>query len=344
MSKKRVTSSEVAKEAGVSRTTVSFVLNNAPNTGIPEETRRKVLETAARLQYHPNATGRRLASGRTKTIAYVMHQSPERAAADLFLPQVLFGLVTVARRHHYHVLFHPVDPENREDNYTSLIYEGYVDGLILANPQHQEPQAVSLRQQGYPVVVTGRLSEDLPCVDADNFQGAQLATNHLLALGHRRIGLITNASRHYISSQERYNGYRHSLMAAGLPSDDSLVQEGDFTGDSGYQAMNVLLQLEELPTAVYIASDVVALGAIQAIKLQGLSIPQDIAIVGFDDVSPSQYTEPSLTTVRLPAYDLGWHTGHLLLQLINQQRPQNLTHMLTTELIVRASCGAIMSA
>jgi DNA-binding LacI/PurR family transcriptional regulator len=344
VAKKRVTSSEVAKEAGVSRTTVSLVLNNALNTGIPEETRRKVLDAAARLQYHPNATGRRLVSGRTKTVAYVMHQSPERAAADLFLPQVLFGLVTVTRQHDYHILFHPVDPENIEDTYANLIYEGYVDGIILSGPQHDEPEAVKLYKQGYPVVVTGRLSDDLPCVDADNVQGARLATDHLIALGHRRIGLITNAPRQYVGSQERYNGYVQALAAATLPFDESLVLEGYFTGRSGYGAMSALLELVNPPTAMFIASDVVALGAIQAIKMRGLAIPQDMAIVGFDDIAITQYIEPPLTTIRLPAYDLGWHTGHLLLQLINQQRPQSFTQLLPTELVVRVSCGAAVYA
>jgi DNA-binding LacI/PurR family transcriptional regulator len=341
MSKKRVTSSEVAREAGVSRTTVSFVLNNAPNTGIPEETRRKVLDAAHRLKYHPNVTGRRLASGRTETLAFVMHQSPDRAAADLFLPQVLRGLVDITRANEYHILFHPVDPDNPQDDYSDLIYEGHVDGIILSGPQKQEPEALVLWEQGYPVVLTGRLrGHKMPCVDADNKQGAQLAAAHLYNLGHRRIGLITNAPRVYVSSEERYHGYCDALRAADLVVDENLIREGYFTSGSGFRAMNGLLDLPEPPTAVFVASDVVAFGAIQAIKLRGLTIPQDMAIVGFDDVSISQYVEPPLTTVRLPAYDLGWHAGQLLLQLINKRQPNDVARLLPTELIVRASCGA----
>jgi DNA-binding LacI/PurR family transcriptional regulator len=340
MGKKRVTSSEVAKEAGVSRTTVSFVLNNAPNTGIPEETRRKVQEAAARLKYRPNVSGRRLASGRTETIGFVMHQSPDRAAADLFLPQVLLGLVEITRENAYHILLHPVDPDNPADDYSDLIYEGHVDGIILSGPQQHEPEAVALYEQGYPIVVTGRLQKGLACVDADNYQAAQLATNHLLGLGHRRIGLITNAPRIYLGSDQRYRGYCDALLAAGIVPDPAIVQEGFFTSSSGFQAMSTLLELPDRPTAVFVASDVVALGAVQAVKVHGLTIPQDVAVVGCDDISITQYIEPPLTSVRLPAYELGWHAGQMLLQLISKDPPADLLRLLPTELVVRQSCGA----
>jgi DNA-binding LacI/PurR family transcriptional regulator len=340
MARKRVTSSEVAREAGVSRTTVSFVLNNAPNTGIPEETRRKVLDAAARLRYYPNVSGRRLASGRTETVAFVMHQSPDRAAADLFLPQVLLGLVDITRQNDYHILLHPVDPDNLADDYSDLIYEGHVDGIILSGPQQCEPEAVALHDQGYPIVVTGRLREGIACVDADNYQGAQLATNHLLALGHRRIGLITNAPRIYLGSEERCRGYSDALLAAGIEPDATIMREGFFTSSSGFQAMSDLLDVPDRPTAVFVASDVVAFGAIQAAKSRGLTIPQDVAIVGFDDISISHCIEPPLTSVRLPAYQLGWHAGQMLLQLIGKEPPANLLQLLPTELVVRQSCGA----
>lgn len=339
MAKKRVTSAEVAREAGVSRTTVSFVFNNSPT--IPEETRRKVLDTAARLHYHPDVTGRRLASGRTHTLGFVMHQSPERAAADLFLPEVLRGLNAVATDSGYHILFRPVDPAS-SDSYANLIYEGYVDAVVLSGPQLEEPEAVSLWEKHLPIVITGRLPDwAIPSVDADNYQGAQLATEHLIGLGHRRIGLITNAPRTYLASQERFRGYQDALAAAGLAFNEEVVQEGYYTARSGFRTMNNLLDLAERPTAVFIASDVVAFGALRAIKERGLRIPQDIAIVGFDDVSVTAFVEPHLTTVHLPAYELGWHAGRLALQLIRQEEPESLHQLLPTKLVIRASCGAL---
>jgi DNA-binding LacI/PurR family transcriptional regulator len=339
--KRRATSAEVAREAGVSRTTVSLVLNNAPNAGIPEETRRKVLEVAARLSYVPNVSARRLVSGKSHTMAFVIHQSPERAASDLFLPEVLRGLVTVAREQGYHILFHPVDPDNPQDDYANLFYQGYVDGIILSGPQQQELEAIGLFEEGAPIVVTGRLpGYELPCVDADNYQGAALATEHLIELGHRRIGLITNAPFVYLASQERHEGYRDALETAELLYDPSLVRKGYFTAESGYQAMSQLLAMAEPPTAVFVASDVVALGAVQAVRDDGRRIPQDIALVGFDDVSITRFIEPALTTVHLPAYDLGWHAGQLLLRLIAQDPPEELIQLLPTELVIRHSCGA----
>jgi len=341
MPRKRATSLEVAREAGVSRTTVSLVLNNAPRSGIPVETRTRVLEAAASLNYYPNVAGRRLASGRTSMLAFVMHQSAERAAADLFLPEVLRGLNTFLNSQGYHMLFCPADPDNRQAGYAYLIYEGYVDGIVLSGPQLEEQEAVDLHTQNLPVVITGRLpGHDIAYVDADNYQGAQLATNHLISLGHRRIGLITNAPLSYVSSRERCRGYQDSLMAAELFYDPELVKEGYFTSDSGYRAMSSILDLEECPTAVFVASDVVAFGAMQAIKDRGMNIPGDIALVGFDDVSIAKYVEPPLTTVQLPAYDLGWKAGELALNLIDHEESGADSQLLATELIIRESCGA----
>ncbi len=340
MARKRATSQEVAREAGVSRTTVSRVLNNAPGSGIPESTRLRVLQAANRLNYYPNATGRRLASGRTYTLAFVLHQNPERAAADLFLPEVLRGLGDSVRPDNYHVLFHPVDPDDDEDGYAYLIHEGHVDGIILSGPQLEEAEALELHRQRLPIVTNGRLpGHSIPYVDADNYLGAQMATNHLISLDHRRIGLITNAPLTYVSGRERYRGYQDALLAADLIYDPELVELGCFTSESGFAAMNRLLDLTDRPTAVFVASDVVAIGAMHAVKERGLRIPQDIAIIGFDDVSIARYVEPQLSTVHLPAYELGWQVGQLALRLINQDWPGDKGHMMTPELVVRASCG-----
>jgi len=254
---------------------------------------------------------------------------------------VLRGLNSALRQQNYHILFRPVDPENDQEGYAYLIYEGHVDAIVLSGPQLEEREAVELYERNLPVVLTGRLpSHDVSYVDADNYQGAQLATNHLINLGHQRIGLITNAPLTYVASRERYRGYQDSLMAAGLIYDPSLVFEGRFTSDSGFTAMTAMLDLENFPTAVFIASDVVAFGAIQAAKLRNWEIPGDIAMVGFDDVSITRYVEPLLTTIRLPAYDLGHRAGKLALELINQDVHGEVGQLLATELIIRNSCGA----
>jgi LacI family transcriptional regulator len=341
MTRKRATSLEVAKEAGVSRTTVSLVLNKVSGSGIPEATRRKVFEAAERLSYYPNVSGRRLASGRTRTIAFVIHQSPDIAAADLFLPEVLRGLNASLRIADYHILFEPVDPEREITGYSNLIYEGHVDGIILSGPLLEEPEAVTLYEQHLPIVVTGKLpGHDVPYIDADNYEGARLATSHLIGLGHQRIGLITNAPLTYLASRQRLWGYQDAMLGADLDYEPEIIREGCFTGESGFQVMGELLDLDNTPSAVFVASDVIAFGAMQAIKSSGMRIPDDIAIVGFDDVSLTRYVEPHLTTIKLPAYEIGSETGKLCLQQIESDGSTNIGELLSTELIVRNSCGA----
>jgi len=338
MPRKRVTSLEVARAAGVSRTTVSLVLNNVINSGIPEATRQRVIDAAEKLNYHPNASGRRLVSGRTYTLAYVIHQSPELTAADLFMPEVLQGLFSVARENDYQILFRSIDPGDPDDSYAQLIYQGYVDGIILSGPQLEEPEAVELTEQGLPIVLTGRLpGYDVPFVDADNYRGAQLATQHLINQGHQRIGHITNGPLTYVASRERLRGYQDCLMASDLIYDQELVIEGRFTPESGVKAVGRLLQLEERPTAIFVASDVVAFGALKAIKKAGFEVPGDLALVGFDGVSFGRYVEPPLTTVKLPAMELGRRAGQLLLQLVKRKPRKSTRQLLDVELVIRAS-------
>jgi DNA-binding LacI/PurR family transcriptional regulator len=279
-----------------------------------------------------------LVSGRTYTLAYVIHQSPELTAADLFMPEVLQGLFSIARDNDYQILFRSVDPDDPDDSYAQLIYQGYVDGIILSGPQLEEPEAVELTEQGLPIVLTGRLpGYDVPFVDADNYRGAQLATQHLIDQGHQRIGHITNGPLTYVASRERLRGYQDCLLASELIYDQRLVIEGRFTPESGAKAMGTLLRLEERPSAVFVASDVVAFGALKAVKQAGLEVPADLALIGFDGVAFGRYVEPPLTTIKLPAMELGRQAGRLLLQLVMRKSPNSTRQLLDVELVVRAS-------
>ncbi len=335
---KRATTKEVAERAGVSRTTVSFVLNNVTDVRISDETRQRVLEAARQLDYHPNATARRMATGRTNVIGFVLRQSPDQIFADQFLPQVLSGLSQAASTQGFHILIEPIPPDDVSDAYTRLIRERNVDGIVFSGPRFDDKELLSSHSRGEPIVLLGQLpNADLLCVDVDNVGGAALATQHLIDLRHRRIALITNANPAYTASADRLAGYRRALDSAGIGFDQALVQYGDFTPRSGEVAMTKLLQLSPQPTAVFVASDTVALGALQAIRSHGLRVPQDIALVGFDDVPLAEFVDPPLTTVRLPAYGLGWGAADLLIRTINQEDIQNRSVILDTELIVRES-------
>ena len=327
----------VSLYAGVSVTTVSFVLNNVEGMRISEETRQRVLEAAQALDYHPDSVARRMASGRTHNIAYVIRQSPDQAFVDAFMPEVLNGLARGAAAQNFHVLFEPISPEDSR-GFAWLIHERHVDGLVISGPRTDDPDLINLLDRGVPVVLQGQLpGVNIPLVDVDNQHGARAATQHLIELGHKRIGMITNAGLKYTAAAARLAGYRDALDAAGIAFDETLIRYGNFTPQSGEAAIADLLR--EKPTAVFVASDVVALGVMKRLQALGARIPDDIALVGFDDIPLSRYLDPALTTMRLPAFGLGWGAAELITRLINRMPVENQHVLLETELIVRESSG-----
>lgn len=334
ISRRRPTSADVAARAGVSRTTVSFVLNDRPGTHISPSTRTRVLEAAAELGYHPHASARGLAGGRSNTLGFVLRQSPEQVAGDAALVETLRGLASAARTAGFRVMVEPLDPT--DGTYEALLRAQHADGIIVSGPRIDDIGLVRLAHDGFPIVLQGSLpGVEAPSVDIDNVSGARSAVEHLIGLGWRRIGCITNAPLAYTAAQERLAGYRAALAAAGLPYDESLVAEAAFDAGSGHGAMATLLARGPVE-AVFVASDVVALGAIAAIREAGLRVPDDISVVGFDDIALAAFFDPPLTTVRLPAYDLGLAAGMALLDRV-AGRPVPDRTLLPTELIVRSS-------
>jgi DNA-binding LacI/PurR family transcriptional regulator len=336
-SKKRSTSLDVAKLAGVSRTTVSFVLNNILSVSISEVTRQRVLDAAQKLDYHPNIAGKKLVSGKSYTVGLVLCQSPEQIFTDAFLPQVILGVEQAALQQGFHVLLKPIDP-NDAGGYASLIRENHVDGILLSGPRQDDRALINLHEEGVPLMLMGQMPHtQIPFVDVNATAGAEAAVCHLIELGHRHIGMITNAPLNYTSAQQRRNGYLQALESANLPVDNALIQEGNYTPASGFSAMSALLQLSPRITAAFVASDVVAMGAMLAIKRAGLQIPEDIAIVGFDDIPLAEFFDPPLTTVHLPAYGLGWAAGERLIRLIQGEGLHENSLLLESKLSTRQS-------
>ena len=334
MSTVRTTQRQVASEAGVSRTTVSLVLNDVPDAHISPETRR-------RLNYYPDAAARRLASGKTRTIALVWHRAPDRTYRDAFLPGLLEGISRAARHYGYHVLFRPVEVDEPNGAYVGLVRGRHTDGLILSGPRCDDSHVRGLYDERFPVVLHGWLGDvDIPSVDVDNVQGAMMAVEHLVKLGHRRIGMITNAPLAYAASRQRLEGYRAALVRAGIEADDGLVRTGNFDEESGYAAVKKLLALPEPPTAVFVASDMVAMGALRALHEKNVHVPEQVAVVGFDDITAARFITPALTTVHVPTFGLGWSAAELLIRIIDEDHPQEMQVRLDTELVVRETCGA----
>jgi DNA-binding LacI/PurR family transcriptional regulator len=340
----RPTQQQIAEEAGVSRTTVSLVLNNVPDVRVSPETRQRILEVAQRLNYYPHAGARRLVSGKTSTIGLVWHRGPNPAYRDAFLPGLLLGVTRAAHKYGYHVLFRPIEPDEPDSSYVELARSHNIDGFILSGPRSDDSHLLKLHAERFPIVLHGQLpGADILSVDIDNVQGALAAVKHLLALGHQRIGIITNAPLVYTASQQRLEGYNQALEQASIAYDECLVQEGNFDGESGLSAMQNLLTCALPPTAVFVASDMVAMGALQAIRDRGLRVPEDIAIVGFDDITAARFVTPALTTVRVPTFGLGWSAAEILADRIEQDIITQTHTLLETELIVRDSCGASLA-
>jgi len=335
--KRRPTSYDVAQLANVSRTTVSLVLNNVPDVHINETTRKRVIEAAIQLNYIPDITGKRLASGKSFNLGLVLRINPDQVYADAFMLNVLLGIEHAARQADFHILFKPLNVDD-QSGYSQLILGRHVDGIILAVPRNDDMEILDIYQKGFPVIAIGQLpGTDIPFVAVDEMEGAKNATEHLIKQGYSDIGMITNAPLEYTSAQLRLEGYRKALTEAGIAFDRSLLGIGSYTPRSGYHAMSQLLSCSRKPSAVFAASDSVAFGAVQAIKNAGISIPDDFAIVGFNDVPLAEYFDPPLTTVRLPAYELGRTASEWLSKLIAGETLDESGLILETELIIRSS-------
>jgi LacI family transcriptional regulator len=338
--RRQATSHDVARRAGVSRTTVSFVLNNVPGVKITEETRSRVFLAARELHYYPTAAARSLASGKTYRIGLILGDGQERLAADAFLPTFLQGVTASVHRRGYLLLVQLAEDVPSHEAYIKLIREQQVDGVILSGPRSDDPVIGQLSEEGFPLILHGRLEgHDLPYVDVDNEAGAYQAVSHLLWLGHRHIGFISNAPFSYSGAHDRFAGYRRALTEHTIPLQESMIRTASFLPDSGRKAMQSLLDSPAPPTAVFAASDVIAMGAMGAIHSAGLRIPEDIAVVGFDDIFLAAYAHPPLTTVRVPAYGLGWTAAEVLISLVEGDEEASSV-ALETELVIRDSCGA----
>jgi DNA-binding LacI/PurR family transcriptional regulator len=338
---KRTTASDVAQLAGVSRTTVSFVLNDVPGMRISPETRQRVLDAARDLDYQPNISARRLVTGQTRILAYVERQAAEPAFSDAFFPLALRGVHDAASKHGYEVLFAPIPISDGDQRCTGLLRGRHVDGLILSGPRDDDDELRRLLDEHALIVVQGQMGDShASWVDVDNVSAAQAAVDHLLDLGHTDVAAIIHAPLAYTAAAARLQGFRRSVESHGLSFDPERTVFASFTAESGRTAMESLLNLDPVPSAVFVSSDTVAIGAVHEAQGRGLRVPDDLAIVGFDDIPMAAYTRPPLTTIHLPAYGLGWGAADLLIRLISGEEVPEKQILLSTDLVVRGSCGS----
>jgi LacI family transcriptional regulator len=331
---------QVARMAGVSRSTVSRVVNDHPH--VRTETRERVWEAIRQSGYRPHAVARSLVTSRTQIIGMVIPEAVARLFADPFFPPLLRGATETCNAHQYHLLLSLFgDPVGQEDTYQRILRNGYLDGVIIASASMDDPLVPRMLRDQLPFVSVGRhLDERVHYVDVDNVGGARMAVEHLIRLGHQRIAIITGRLDTF-AGQARLEGYRQALQAHGIQAEESLTVEGDFTERSGVVGTQRLLPAS--PTAVFVSSDTMAVGALKALRQAGLQVPQDIALVGFDDIPVASALEPPLTTVRQPIERLGSTAVDLLLRVLENPSGKEVpVHrvILPTELVVRDSCGS----
>ena len=326
---------DVAREAGVSVATVSRVLNDSGP--VREATRRRIREVAARLQFIPNTTARSLSTRRTHTIGVLL---PDLYGE--FFSEVIRGIDQTAQRHHFHVLISSSHNEAAEVESAVGAMRGRVDGIVmLASGLDVEILSRNLPERVPVVLINAAHDGSLyDCLSVDNFGGAVAMTHHLLALGHREIRMIRGAE-HNRDAGERERGFRIALQQAGITCPPGWIVAGDFTEASGYQATQNLLVAAVRPTAIFAANDSMAVGALSAVREAGLRVPEDVAVVGFDDIPIAAFVSPPLTTVRVSIATLGATAAERLFASIHAQNRNERTHQIvSTELVIRRSCGA----
>jgi DNA-binding LacI/PurR family transcriptional regulator len=338
MSDKPISIKDVAAAAGVSHSTVSRALNNSPR--VSQETSERIRRIAEEAGYSGSAIARSLATRRTKTIGVVV-----TTIADPFAAGIVIGIEEIAGNNGYSVFLanSNADPD-RELRVVRSFEERRVDAIIVLASRVGALYLTLLSRLRVPIVMINNQhpSEFVHSVCIENTHGARTATAYLLSLGHRRIGYIGDRNGRQ-SDTERFAGYRDALDSADLPFQPDLVQYGDSTPDGGVQAMSILLRMPEPPSAVFCYDDMTALGAIRAARSAGCRIPEDISIVGFDDLPIVRFTDPPLTTIRQPMAKMGCLAMEAVLDLLGGS---GLSHDIKVkgELIERSSCAPFQAA
>ncbi|WNI24655.1 LacI family DNA-binding transcriptional regulator [Streptomyces sp. ITFR-16] len=332
----RPTLEEVAARAGVGRGTASRVINGSPR--VSAHTREAVEAAVAELGYVPNRAARALAGNRTDAIALVVPESESRFFAEPYFSDIVRGVGAALADTEMQLLLTLVGSDRERRRLAQYLTAHRVDGVLLVSVHADDPLPDLLEQLGMPAVMNGRRSatEPLPSVDSDNFEGARGAVEHLISRGRRSIATITGRLDVY-ASQRRLDGYRKAVSEAGLEPDERLIAPADFSEEGGVRAMRELLARRPDVDAVFAASDVMAAGARQVLREAGRRIPDDVALIGFDDSAVARHMDPALTSVRQPIEEMGRTMTRVLLEAIAGETTERPQIVLPTELVVRDS-------
>lgn len=331
---------EIAKLSGVSRSTVSRVINDDPKVRL--ETRERVLEVIQQVNYHPNAVARGLAGGRTHVLGLVIPEGVTRLFSDPYFPILIQGVSLACNAHDYSVMLWLAEPEYERRTIRKIAQNKITDGIIVASMLNDDPLVQALLEEDQPFILVGRHPQhpQISYIDVDNQDGARLGVSHLLRLGYRRIAHISGP-HNMIAGVDRLEGYKQALHLWSVSLDSDLIVEGDFSEEGGHSAMQrLLLTNTPPPQAVFAASDSMANGALRALREHNLRVPQDVAIIGFDDIPLAAHLSPSLTTIRQPIQKSGMTAAETLIDMIQFPAIGPRRVILPTELVIRESCGS----
>lgn len=324
---------DVAQAAGVSLATVSRVISG--QASVRPETRDRVLQAIRELNYQPNALARQLRTQETKTVIAIVPN-----IQNALMHEVVFGIESAAEAHGYQVLVADMRSQpSIESHYLNAIRQRQVDGIISMSASMTQKLIQQVADQ-YPLVMAVQNFENnsIPCVSIDNAAAARAAMTHLIRMGHRDIAHIT-ASTSLLLYRERYRSYQQTLQEHGLPVVPELIRHGEPSFAGGYAQAEALLASGKPFSALFAAGDTMAIGAMKAFKKHGVRVPEDCAVVGFDDIELSAFWEPALTTIRQPKVQIGQTAFRKLLTLMKKEPLLNAHDILPHELIIRESCG-----
>jgi LacI family transcriptional regulator len=328
----KVTIVEVAAEAGVSFGTVSRVINN--DVHVRPETRERVLDTMRRLKFVANRQARSLAGGKSNIIGLLV---PDLGTG--YIGEIIRGIDAELGESGYDLMLYTTHRKAaKEISYVTNLIQGMVDGLLLVLPRNPIDYIDILTKRNYPFVLIDHqgTGEDCPSIGATNWQGAYNATNYLIKLGHRRIGFITGWLD-LGAAVDRLEGFKAALRNNRIPVVPELIHEGTFAQLDGYTGALHFLDLKKPPTAIFASNDVMAMAAMDAVRERGMRIPDDISIIGYDDIPQASMTRPALTTIRQPLEQMGRIAAQVLFEILRNPEHKHNRVELPTEIIIRDS-------
>ncbi|MBW5444713.1 catabolite control protein A [Cohnella sp. CFH 77786] len=331
-----VTIYDVAREAGVSMATVSRVVNNNPN--VKPQTRKKVYEAIERLGYRPNAVARGLASKKTTTVGVVI---PDIANANF--AEVARGIEDIANMYHYNIILSNADKrKDKEIRVVNTLLEKQVDGLLFMGGVVTDEHLQAFNTSNVPIVLCATTDEKgtMPSVDIDHEGASFDAVTKLIEEGHRDIAMISGTLQDPAGGYARFQGYKRALEKAGITYREDYVRVGNYRYESGVEATEYFLHLSDRPTAIFAATDEMAIGSIHCLQDAGLTVPEDVSVISVDNSRMASMVRPLLTTVAQPMYDIGAVSMRLLTKLMKKESVENARVTLPHELIMRRSVAA----